>query len=484
MQSVYRRIITPKSNVPSSGALTRQCVHLYQELVEFINEPCFLFFNSPDATLVVNRQMARLLGYATLTEFYKKELQFENMVSNKELSKIVQAADEVSKKKVIKLIKSKILRRDGTHVKCMVYLKPMFDMDKSHIYGFLGTLQIDEKRTFSIDKSLIHFFNEDGFVDEVIVVMDFKGNILAASKKFYAIDFFLDFTTKSVNLFKSIDKLYQQKLARRIQQLKESAIAPLTEYKLVNRSGRTAHIEIYSKTIIYKNRRAIVSLLRDITIRKETEKELLYTIIKTEEKERQRVAQDLHDELGPFLSGLKLYLHEIQENFEDTEKRKILMDYLSQMIDESVDKVRLLASNLTPQNMIDVGLTGSVRKTIDRLNLTGRINILLETEGQETGLDHAFVITLYRIILELINNTIKHSQSRQIRIFIKYSKKNVQLLYSDDGIGFDLDQQLKIGKGIGLRSILNRIEMYEGKYVFNKLTEKGFELTIDFPASA
>jgi signal transduction histidine kinase len=224
--------------------------------------------------------------------------------------------------------------------------------------------------------------------------------------------------------------------------------------------------------------------VRDITLRKETEKELLYTVIKTEEKERQRFAQDLHDELGPFLSGLKLYLNEIQENIDDTTKRKVLISYLSEMIDEAVYKVRALASNLTPQNMIDIGLTGSVKKTIDRLNLTGRINIVLETEGQETGLDHAFIITLYRIIHELINNTIKHSQSRQIRICIKYAKKNVQLFYFDDGIGFDLEQQLKIGKGIGLKSILNRIEMYEGKYAFNKLPEKGFELTIDFPVRA
>ena len=92
--------------------------------------------------------------------------------------------------------------------------------------------------------------------------------------------------------------------------------------------------------------------------------------------------------------------------------------------------------------MIDIGLTGSVKKTIDRLNLTGRINIVLETEGQETGLEHAFIITLYRIILELINNSIKHSHSRHICICIRYDQKNVQLSYSDDGIGFDLDQQL------------------------------------------
>ncbi|MBN2814506.1 MAG: PAS domain S-box protein, partial [Bacteroidales bacterium] len=354
-------------------------------------------------------------------------------------------------------------------------------IDKHSVYGYLGTVQLSGMTPFSIDKSLVHMFNEDGFSDEVIVVMDFKGNILAANKKFYTIDFFLDFSTRRLNLFKSIEKLYHPKLIRRVKQLKEGAIAPLTEYKLVNSNGKSAYIETYSKTTIYKNRRVIVSMIRDITLRKETEKELLYTVIKTEEKERQRFAQDLHDELGPFLSGLKLYLNEIQENIDDSEKREVLISYLSQMIDESVEKVRTLASNLTPQNMIDIGLTASVSKTIQKLNLTGRINILLETEGNETGLAHAFIITLYRIILELINNTLKHARSKQITIKLIYGRKNVQLFYSDDGIGFDFDQQLKLGKGIGLRSILNRIELYEGKYAFSSHENKGFELSVDFP---
>jgi signal transduction histidine kinase len=232
---------------------------------------------------------------------------------------------------------------------------------------------------------------------------------------------------------------------------------------------------------MYKNRKVIVSMIRDITLRKETEKELLYTVIKTEEKERQRFAQDLHDELGPFLSGLKLYLNEIQENIDHSEKRQVLMGYLSQMIDESVDKVRALASSLTPQNMIDIGLTASVSKTIAKLNLTGRINIALETEGKESGLAHAFIITLYRVILELINNTIKHAQSKHILIRLVYGRKNVQLFYADDGKGFDFDEQLKLGKGIGLRSILNRIELYEGKFTIKSIKNKGFELSVDFP---
>ncbi|MBN2813368.1 MAG: hypothetical protein JXQ80_04785, partial [Bacteroidales bacterium] len=155
MRSVYRRIVTPESDIPSSGVLTRQCVHLYQELVEFIDEPCFLFFNSPETTLVANYQMARLLGYSTLNDFYKKELRFDRLVSNRELQKITKATDEVAKKKVIKLVKSKILRRDETYISCLIYIKPLFDIDKHSVYGYLGTVQLSGMTPFSIDKSLV-----------------------------------------------------------------------------------------------------------------------------------------------------------------------------------------------------------------------------------------------------------------------------------------------------------------------------------------
>lgn len=147
MSSVFEGILTPESIVSSSGVLTRQCIQLYQELVELIEEPCFLFFKGPDPTLVANRQIARLLGYATLNEFYKHELKYEHLLNNKELKKITKAADEITKYRVNKLIQVKMLRHDSTYVKCLMYLKPLFDTDGKLIHGYLGTVQINEKKS-------------------------------------------------------------------------------------------------------------------------------------------------------------------------------------------------------------------------------------------------------------------------------------------------------------------------------------------------
>jgi len=232
---------------------------------------------------------------------------------------------------------------------------------------------------------------------------------------------------------------------------------------------------------MYKNRPAIAALIRDVTMTKETEKNLLHTIVQTEEKERQRFAHDLHDELGPFLSALKLYLNELQLAADDPDNRQLLFDYVHEMINEAVDIIRSITSNLTPQNMIDEGLTSSVRKMIRKLTQTGRIDVTFNTRGSDLAIEHSFVITLYRILQELINNSLKHSGGKNIQIDLAYRKKNIRMAYTEDGKGFDLKKELMSGKGIGLRSIINRIELYHGKYTFSKIQSGGFIFEMVFP---
>jgi signal transduction histidine kinase len=481
MSSTFENIISSHNNVLISGISSIQNLFIFQELVEFVQEPCFLYFRNPDPTLIVNKQMVKLLDYSSLEEFYRNELNMDKLVSNKEIGKLVTAAQKMKKSKTSEFITCKIYRKDGTSLSSNVLLRPLIESE-GLINGYFGTIFKNEKSsTYNIDKTLTHLFNDYGFDDEVILAMDFKGNILASNKKFYMIDFFADFSSNRINLFRSIDKQYHTLLSRRIQQLKNGVQTPLTEYKLAAVNGQTAHIEVYSKTMLYKNRKVIISMIRDISMRKEIEKELLYAVVQTEERERQRFAQDLHDELGPFLSGLKLYLHEFHEHNDDPKKRGMLIEYLTQMIDEAVEKIRTISSNLTPQNMIDIGLTASVNKMIEKLNKTGQIQIKMSTEGQEAGFEHALIITIYRIILELINNSIKHTQSKNILIKLLYDKKSIRLIYTDDGEGFDMDKQLALGKGIGLKSIMNRVDLYNGTCKFTRIQPKGIEFDLNFP---
>ncbi len=331
-----------------------------------------------------------------------------------------------------------------------------------------------------IDESILKFFNKDKFLDEVVLIVDFQGNIIKANRKLLVIDFFAEFSDKKFNLFKLIDPMYRDILERRTQMLLNGKHVPPCQYKLLNEDGKSAYIETYSKYITYKGQKSILILIRDITLKKEIEKKLLYSIIQTEEKERQRFARDLHDELGPFLSALKLYINELQST-TNTDDKQLLFDYMHEMINEAVDKIRTIASNSTPQNMIEEGLSSYVRKMVQKITHTGKINIEFTTKGSDDNIEPSLVITLYRILIELINNSIKHAQSKNIQIALIFAKK-IRMIYTDDGLGFDLEKQIALNKGIGLKSILNRIELYQGTYKFKRLKPSGIEFDIFFPS--
>jgi signal transduction histidine kinase len=337
-----------------------------------------------------------------------------------------------------------------------------------------------EKQAFQIDKSIFSLLDDYKFLDEIAIVMDFKGYVLASNKDAFVLEFFRKFSYENFNFFKVIDKSYQRLLLKRLALLKKGETVPPTEYKLTPINGQSAYVEVFSMASVYHNQPVIVSLIRDNTVKKEIEKKLLYAVVQTEEKERQRFAQDLHDELGPFLSGLKLYLHELNSRDLNGQQKKQLIEYLSKMTNEAVEKIRSISSNLMPQNMIETGLAGSLEKMINSLNQAGDMKISLQTSGSEANMADSFIITIYRIVLELINNSIKHSGASKVQISMKFGKNSVNLMYKDNGKGFDLEKTVNANQGVGIKSIMNRINLFHGSYKFLSQPNKGIEFNISF----
>jgi signal transduction histidine kinase len=455
-----------------------QKIGFYQHLIDLINEPCFVVFDVEGREYTANRQLAKFLNYASIEELYTNVPEFWQLIRPSDKENIIPYLRRTggSITRVFSNIRFNRIKRNP--------YKIMFQFNSALSVLAIACVGIVKKtsklKVTSIDQSLLHFFNEDKFLDEAIVLMDFSGNIISANRRLMVIDFFADLADKKFNLIERIDSAYKEILTKRLNELKKGHILPPQEYKLVSGDNKSAYIEMYSKSVIHKGKKVIVGLIRDITLRKELEKKLLFSIVQTEEKERQRFAQDLHDDLGPFISGLKLYINELRSD-SGTENKKMLFDYMHAMIDEAVGKVRNIISNITPQNMIDEGLTVSVLKMIEKLGQTEKFLIDFSTRGKESNNEPSLIITLYRIILELINNSIKHSGSKNIKIRLIYRKKFVNLLYTDDGKGFDLDKELQSNKGIGLKSIINRIELYQGSYKFTRHHPAGIEFNMTFP---
>ncbi len=199
--------------------------------------------------------------------------------------------------------------------------------------------------------------------------------------------------------------------------------------------------------------------------------------ITTLENERKRIAADLHDELGTVLSTVKL-----QINCLDTTSHtdKDIINKASNHLDNIVSRIREISNNLMPQALLRKGLQTAINEFIDNLQQVYSLqiiflfadNIILPADSE---------IHLYRIMLEIIQNTIKHAMATELKIEFKKDKKNLVIIVTDNGIGFDTSGVFKNKTGLGLRNIISRVEILKGTIYLNSLQGKGTEYLIEIP---
>lgn len=211
----------------------------------------------------------------------------------------------------------------------------------------------------------------------------------------------------------------------------------------------------------------IVGTIRDITERKKLERIILNKVIEAEEREKQRFAEDLHDGLGPLLSSIKIYVNMLQSKNRSEEERVDLLKYTNELIDDAVSGTREIANNLMPSVLNDYGLVKAIDSFCRKIRLTKTIEIEFD-QNLEERLNQTVEIVLYRTVLELINNTLKHANASIIHINLVRKGMNLDFTYSDDGLGFDYNKLMspEHARGHGLRNIINRLKSINGECKF------------------
>lgn len=216
---------------------------------------------------------------------------------------------------------------------------------------------------------------------------------------------------------------------------------------------------------------------RAIIEKQEVEKKLLSTVISTEDKERKRFAADLHDGLGPLLSSVKLYLSGIEDAQADQKQQMI--STATELIDQSIRTTRTISNNILPVELTEKGLVGSIRTFCDKIQLSQQMSISISDQTAGHKLEPSTEIILYRVIQELINNTIKHADAQAISIKFSAKPKLYSVEYTDNGIGFDKAEVMqRASGGIGLLNIQERIDSLGGNIDFSKNEPKGTHVMI------
>ncbi len=205
------------------------------------------------------------------------------------------------------------------------------------------------------------------------------------------------------------------------------------------------------------------------------------SILEAEEKERRRIAQDLHDGVGQLLSAAKLNLSNLESKLKDqNEEQHIAMQNALSLLDDSVKEVRAVSHNMMPNTLIKLGLASAVREFITKLGNAPTLKVDLEIVGLDNRLDNQVETVLYRVIQEIVNNIIKHAKASQISMQLIRHDTELNVMIEDNGIGFD-SSKIDDFEGLGLKGIKTRIELLEGAVHFDSVVGRGTTVIIDVP---
>ena len=230
----------------------------------------------------------------------------------------------------------------------------------------------------------------------------------------------------------------------------------------------------------YRNYRQKQLLQQQQIIQLQNEKLLLASesILKGQEDERSRLAQDLHDGLGGMLSGVKLTLSAMKGNIILPEESGRLFAKAFEQLDSSIGEMRRVAHNMMPEALVKLGLQQALQDYCDGINEAKSLKVNGEFYGLENRLDNSTEIIVYRIIQELLNNIIKHANASNVLVQVIKKDTELDITVEDDGIGFNKENAF-IKKGAGLKNIQSRVDYLKGEFDIKSTPGKGTSVHIN-----
>src|SRR5574339_87534 len=234
--------------------------------------------------------------------------------------------------------------------------------------------------------------------------------------------------------------------------------------------------------IIFHQRKVIRYQLRLQQMEQEQQKILLNASIRLQEEERQRLAADLHDDAGPLLATARLYLN---ENLVNQDKATQLQSIYQarQILDDTIQLIRNISHSLMPPTLKNFGLESAVNDLFQKISGSGSINASSRFHEYKERLKPEKELLMFRIVQELVNNILKHSNSSFIHLTQNVHADKFYLRIHHDGRGSvesDFENLNKSNIGLGLKNIGSRIRLLQGEILFEKdISQTYYKVTIE-----
>jgi signal transduction histidine kinase len=210
-----------------------------------------------------------------------------------------------------------------------------------------------------------------------------------------------------------------------------------------------------------------------------------HAVMQAQDNERKRIAQDIHDTLGSILSAAKLNLSALDDRqipFTAAQHQRYKMSLT--LMDEAVTELRNIAHNIMPASLSKIGLPAAVRSVVDNISPSSGLKINYSVYGFEERLPEAMEMSIYRILLELIHNAIKHSEAELLTIQLIRYPRHINIVVEDNGTGFDREIAAGQGKGMGMSNIISRVSYLKGELTVDSQPGAGTTVIIEIPVDS
>jgi signal transduction histidine kinase len=231
-----------------------------------------------------------------------------------------------------------------------------------------------------------------------------------------------------------------------------------------------------TKKRLLAEQEALLKQERVDNLLKEQELVSIDAMIAGQEKERQRVANELHDDLGSLMATIKLHF----DNSKVSKKDPALKN-AQKLLEEAYQKVRGMAHSKNSGVMSDQGLLPAIKKMAQVITETNALEVVVEDFGMGDRLENSLELNLFRMVQELVANAIKHAEASKVSIQLTQHEDNLNIIIEDNGKGFDRSKVDASKTGMGLTTIEKRVEHLEGNFTVDSILGKGTSILIDIP---
>jgi signal transduction histidine kinase len=212
-------------------------------------------------------------------------------------------------------------------------------------------------------------------------------------------------------------------------------------------------------------------------IEQEKEIQLLQAVMQGEEKERSRIAKDLHDGVAGMLAATKMHLNSIALQIGGVLHTEGYQQGLM-LLDEAAQEVRKTSHNLMPEVLLQHGLDEALRRYCSNISNSSRLVVQYDSLGETLRYKDSFELSVYRIVQELLNNIFKHSKASEAIVQASFRNGLLSLTIEDNGVGMPKDSMQK--DGMGLRSLQSRVKAINGKMELEAVAGQGVNAYLEF----